>query len=278
MNTAKPTPKPLVDIDESLVFQKHPDFVDKSIAEKKSEVPEKSEDALIALGNGKLEMEFSRMKGFPNHQFQLYKGKKFDEMVESIKHCGILMPIILWRKENGVYVILSGHNRVEAAKSVGLKKGPVVIEENLTEEDAMLYVIETNRIQRGFSELSHHDRGLCLKNHYETTKSQGKRTDLIKKIETLLNPHNDEAEGTSSQVATKSRTDEKIGDENGLSKDTVARYIRLATHWLALLSYVDVGNIPFMAAYNLSFIEDKDKQKFITDIIKRDNCNALISA
>jgi len=232
---SKTNPKTLVDIDESLVFQKHPDFVDKTVPPKKNIQPEKIDDTLIALGNGKLEMEFSRMKGFPNHQFQLYKGKKFDEMVESIKHCGILMPIILWRKENGVYVILSGHNRVEAAKSVGLKKGPVVIEENLTEEDAMLYVIETNRVQRGFSELSHHDRGLCLKNHYETTKSQGKRTDLIKKIETLLNPHNDKAEGTSSQVATKSRTDEKIGDENGLSATAVTRYIRIATFWLSIL-------------------------------------------
>ncbi|MDR2531745.1 MAG: ParB N-terminal domain-containing protein [Oscillospiraceae bacterium] len=197
------------------------------------------------------------MKGFPNHQFQLYKGKKFDEMVESIKHCGILMPIILWRKSNSVYVILSGHNRVEAAKSVGLKKGPVVIEENLTEEDAMLYVIETNRIQRGFSELSHHDRGLCLKNHYETTKSQGKRTDLIKKIETLLNSHGDGVEETSVQIGQKIDSREKIGNENGLSATAVTRYIRLATHWIALFSYVDVGNIPFMAAYNLSFIEDK---------------------
>jgi ParB family chromosome partitioning protein len=144
--------------------------------------------------------------------------------------------------------------------------------ENLTPEEAMIIVTETNLRQRGFSELSHHERAVSLKNNYEAVKCQGKRKDLISELDELLNPHNDKAQDTSAEIQRKLENRDKIGHENGLSRDKVAKYIRIATHALSILSYVDTGNVVFQAAYDLSFIEDKEMQKLITDIIKRDNC------
>jgi ParB family chromosome partitioning protein len=254
-------------IDDMFNFEIEPDLTPKNTS------PKKSEDAPIVAGNGKLEMEFTKMRPFPNHPFQLYTGKRLDEMVESIKQFGIIFPIILWHKGNGVYLILSGHNRVNGGKIAGLIKCSVIIRENLTEDEAMLIVTETNLRQRGFLEMSYSERAVSLKNHYDAMKCQGKRNDLIKEIDELMNPLDDKTQGTSSQVATRLRTDEKLGKENGLSKDTVARYIRSATHLTPhLLAYVDTGNIPFLAAYDISFVENKDKQAFITGIIKRDDC------
>jgi len=220
---------------------------------------------------GAAEMEFSRMIPFPGHIFKLYEGQQFDDMVESIKQFGILIPIILWRNEDDAYIILSGHNRVNAGKAAGLTKGPVLIKDKLTNDEATLIVTETNLRQRSFTDLSHSERALCLAQHYEAIKCQGKRNDLINEIETLINPHDDKVEGTSSECQTKLRADAKIGVEYGLSRDKVAKYIRISTITPALLTYVDSGRIPFLAAYEVSFVEDKDKQDLIADIVKRGN-------
>lgn len=70
--------------------------------------------------NTLVEMEFAYMSAFPDHKFKLYTGQRLDDMVSSIKEYGILMPVILWHHE-GLYIILSGHNRVNAGKIAGLQ-------------------------------------------------------------------------------------------------------------------------------------------------------------
>ena len=76
------------------------------------------EDDNLANSNIK-EAEISRLKPFGNHPFRLYEGERLDDMVESIKEHGILMPLIvrpviidLEDKDVGKYdyEILSGHN------------------------------------------------------------------------------------------------------------------------------------------------------------------------
>ncbi len=220
---------------------------------------------------GILEMDFAQMESFPNHKFKLYEGQQLADMVESIRQFGILLPIILWHTEDGKYVILSGHNRRNAAQLAGLSKGPVIIREHLTYDEAVLIVTETNLRQRSFADMSHSERAYCLAQHYEALKSQGRRNDLLDEIEMLLNPHESRENATSSQVETRLRSDEKLGGEYGLSHAKVARYIRLAGLNTKLLERVDTGEIAFLAAYTLSFIEDGDKQGQIADLMENDS-------
>ncbi len=220
---------------------------------------------------GILEMDFSLMESFPNHRFKLYEGQQLVDMVESIRQFGILLPIILWHTEDGQYIILSGHNRKNAAQLAGLTKGPVIIRENLTYEDAVLIVTETNLRQRSFSDMSHSERAYCLAQHYEALKSQGKRNDLLEEIEMLLNPHGSEENSTSSEVQTKSRSDTKLGQDYGLSRDKVAKYIRISNLIDPLILRVDTGEIAFLAAYDLSFVEDTAKQQQIAELMESDS-------
>lgn len=220
---------------------------------------------------GILEMDFAQMEPFPNHKFKLYEGQQLADMVESIRQFGVLLPIILWNNKDGKYIILSGHNRHNAARLAGLSKGPVIIKENLTYDEAVLIVTETNLRQRSFGDMSHSERAYCLAQHYEALKSQGRRNDLLDEIEILLNPHESNENSTSSEVQTKLRSDTKVGQEYGLSRDKVAKYIRISKLIEPLIIKVDTGEIPFLAAYDLSFIEDADRQRQLVDLMENGN-------
>ena len=254
------------------------------------------------------EMEFDQMKHFSEHRFKLYTGKRLEDMVDSIKFYGILQPLILWHRGDE-YILLSGYNRRNAGMLAGLKKGPVVIKENLSHDEAVLIMAETNLRQRSFSDLSESERAFCLKQHYDALKSQGKRTDLINEIDALLNA--DDNDGTSalsetvtrlgtgemlgagastlsetvtklqteempgaagvstlSETVTKLRTDEKLGEKYGLNRDKVAKYVRIAGLIPPLLERFDRGEITFLAAYDISFIESKEYQEILEEYLQ----------
>ncbi|GLB31626.1 hypothetical protein LAD12857_35490 [Lacrimispora amygdalina] len=224
--------------------------------------------ALAPVQGGITEMDFSLMEPFPNHRFKLYEGQQLADMVDSVHQFGILLPIILWHTEDGRHLILSGHNRRNAGQLAGLIKGPVIIKENLTHDEAVLIVTETNLRQRSFSDMSHSERAYCLAQHYEALKSQGKRNDLLQEIERLLNPHDSDENSTSVQLEQKLESREKVGQEYGLSASKVGRYIKISTLIEPLIAKVDTGEIAFLAAYDLSFVENRNQQQQISDLME----------
>ena len=131
------------------------------------------------------DIEIDLLKAYHDHPFTLYTGKRLEDMVDSIRENGILNPIIVLKKEDGAYEILSGHNRVNAAKLADLKTVQCIVKEHLSEEEAYTYVIETNLMQRSFSDLLPTEKALVLKVRYEKIASQGKRNDLQKEINNL---------------------------------------------------------------------------------------------
>lgn len=240
-----------------------------------------------AASKEQLEMEFDQMKPFSDHRFKLYTGKRLEDMVDSIRNYGILQPLILWHRREE-YILLSGYNRRNAGILAGLKKAPVVIKENLSHEEAVLIMAETNLRQRSFSDLSESERAFCLKQHYDALKSQGKRTDLLNELDELLNSDDNAGASTVSESVTRSqngetpeneastvsktvtrfRTDEKLGEKYGLNWDKVAKYVRIAGLIPPLLERFDQGEITFLAAYDLSFIENTAYQEILEEYLQ----------
>lgn len=229
---------------------------------------------------GVKELSVSLLQPYENHPFKLYTGERFEDMVQSVKELGVIVPIIVRPKGDGEYEILSGHNRVNAAKAAGLDSVPVVIKDKLTDEEATLIVTETNLMQRSFSDLCHSEWAVALAAHHKTLKKQGVRTDLINEIEKLLNPHEDKENQTYSQVANKSKTLAVVGKAYSLSKDTVARYLRLNKLIPDLLNMVDNEEIAFIPAVSLSYLresEQRDVEAIIAEnSFKVDMCKADI--
>jgi len=248
------------------------DFEEMLSIEPQQGITSESDTAPAPVQGGILEMDFSLMESFPNHKFKLYQGKQFDDMVESIRLYGILLPIIIWHTEDGRYIILSGHNRKECGQAAGLLIAPVIIKENLSYEDAVLIVIETNLRQRSFSDMCESERAYCLFEHYKAMKSQGKRTDLILEIERLMNQHNNEGSETSAEISRSSGSRAELAEEYSLTEDRLAKYIRIGEFIDApLMDLFDEKQFTISVASTLSFILDKRMQQEIADLMVSDS-------
>ena len=196
------------------------------------------------------DIETDLLENYHDHPFTLYTGKRLEDMVESIKENGILNPVIVLKKETGTYKILSGHNRVNAAKLAKLKTVPCIVKENLTEEQVYTYVIETNLMQRSFSDLLPTEKALVLKMRYEKIASQGKRNDLQKEINNL------EQGIIERENKTEDKTDSRknIGKEYNLSGASIARYLRLNNLTDIWKQAIDNDEIGLTMAVDISYL------------------------
>ena len=193
-------------------------------------------------------VEPDKLVTFDKHPFKLYEGQRFTDMVESVRSNGVIVPIVVrsYIQEKGKYEILSGHNRVAAAREAGQKEVPVIIRNNLTDEEVLLIVTETNLIQRSFADLKHSERAVALSIHYEAMKKKsGYRSDLLAEIEEL----------TCAPLGHGKRTRDKLGAQYSLGKTTVARYLRVNKLIPALKERLDNDEIGMRAAEALSYLQ-----------------------
>ena len=196
--------------------------------------------------------DLKKLIPFKNHPFTLYEGQRFTDMVESVRANGVIVPIVVRpANEEGKYEILSGHNRVEAARIAGIDSVPAIVRTGLTEEEAMLIVTETNLMQRSFTDLKHSERAIVLTTHYEAMKKKpGYRSDLIAEIEEL----------SGVPVGHGMKTRDKIGEQYNLGKTTVARYLRINKLLPELQDRLDKGDIGMRVAEAVSFLRLQEQE------------------
>jgi len=202
---------------------------------------------------------------FEDHPFKLYEGDRLADMIESIKNLGVIVPIVVRKKERA-YEILSGHNRVNAARLAGLTDIPAVIKEGLSEDEAILIVTETNMMQRSFTDLSHSERATVIAIRHNSIKNQGVRSDLLNEIEKLSKAPNLQDELTLSPLDTKLDTMKDVGNEYNLSRASIARYLRLYQLNKNLIELVDKGQIAMRAGVDLSYMSE-DNQEMVDAIV-----------
>ena len=203
---------------------------------------------------------------YHNHQFKLYSGERLEDMVESIKQNGILNPILVQPIANGKYEILSGHNRVEGAKQVGLNTIPAIVKENLSEDEAEIYVIETNLMQRGFNDLLISEQATVLKARHSQVFSESKRQDIRLELERL------EGKEIHSPLENEKKVTalEQVGDEYGMSRPTVARILRVNYLISPFKDMIDTKVMALRVGVELSYISENG-QSMVYKIINENN-------
>lgn len=205
-------------------------------------------DTVVAdTSNGVSLLPIKDIKPFHNHPFHLYEGERLEDMVTSIREHGVLNPVIVLKIDDG-YEMLSGHNRANAAKLAGLTEIPAIIKSDLSEEDAYIYVIETNLMQRSFSDLAISEKAAVLGERYNKILYQRNREDIIRELSLLESK--DENCGHGDHLL-KNR--DNLGSEYGLSGSSVARLLRINELVPEIKSLLDEGKMNLLAAVQLSF-------------------------
>ena len=212
---------------------------------------------------------FSRIRHFQRHPFRLYTGERFSDMVESIRQNGILMPLIVRRIFGDArrdYEMLSGHNRMNAGKLAGLDSAWCLVKEGLTDEEALMYVIETNLLQRSFSDLLPSEKAAVLALRYSEMFSQGKRNDIRRELEELEGGgtcgsdfHKSLEAETCGTDFHKSNSRDALGGDYDLTGRQVANYLRVNRLMSCLRLKLDDKLLTLTAAVSLSYLCQEDQ-------------------
>ena len=194
---------------------------------------------------------------FTNHPFKVLDDEAMTRTVESIAQYGVLAPLIARPRPDGDgYEIISGHRRQYAAKLAGLDTLPVIVRQ-MSDDAAVILMVDSN-LQR--EHILPSERAFAYKMKPEAIKNQGARSDLI-----------------STQVAQKLSV-EKVGDDAGVSKDTIRRFIRLTNLIPELLDMVDEKKIAFNPAVELSYLGESQQRDFLEAMEDTQNAPSLSQA
>ena len=192
---------------------------------------------------------------FPNHPFKVREDEAMRETTESVKDVGVLTPAIVRPRKEGGYEIISGHRRKRACELSGLEEMPAIVRD-MDDSMAVITMVDSN-LQR--ENILPSERAWAYRMKLDAIKRQGARTDL-----------------TSPQVAAKFRSDDEVARREGISGDTIRRYIRLTELSAPLLQMVDEKKIALTAAVEISYLKPKE-QALLLDAIESEQTAPSLS-
>lgn len=198
----------------------------------------------------------SKLHPFEGHPYKVLDNEEMYTLIDSIQTQGILSPLIVRPLEDTTdeYEVVSGHRRLHAAQKAGLETVPALIHA-IDRDTAAIAVVDSNLHRE---HILPSEKAFAYKMKLNAMKHQGKRNDL-----------------TSAQVAPKLST-EIIAEQDGTSKDTVKRYIRL-THLIPkLLDWMDEGKMALSVGVELSYL-DEQLQREVLDACEHYDCTPSYS-
>lgn len=202
-----------------------------------------------------VEIELERLRSFENHPFKVTEDGQMMELQESIQKYGILNPLIVRPRPEGVYEIISGHRRKFAAEKIGYRKVPVIIR-MLNDDEAVIFMVDSN-LQREMLRPS--EKAFAYKMKYEVIKRKAGRRKC----------------GQVDQLFGK-KSIEVIGEDCGDSPKQVQRYIRITELIPELLERVDDGSMGFTPAVQISYLK-KEEQREMLEAMEFAQCSPSLS-
>ena len=190
-----------------------------------------------------------KLRPFAGHPFKVKDDAEMNTLIESIQTQGVLSPLIVRPIENTEeYEVISGHRRLHAAQKAGITEVPALIYA-LDRDAAAIAVVDSNLHRE---HILPSEKAFAYKLKADALKHQGQRTDI-----------------TSEQIAPKLST-EVIGEQEGISKDTVKRYIRLTYLIPEFLEKMDKGEIALSVGVELSFLDESSQREVLEQCVIND--------
>ena len=203
----------------------------------------------------------SELKPFTEQPFKVKLDEDMDALVESIKQCGVLTPVIARPHKDGGYEILSGHRRVKACELAGITDIPVVIK-NLDDDTATILLVDSN-LQR--EHILPSEKAFAYQMKLEAMKRKAGRP----------------SKENVSQIGTnfeKGRSDTELAEQVGESRNQIQRYIRLTNLIDPILDMVDNNQIAMNAAVEISYLSSKEQAAVMQSIEKEETSPSIAQA
>ena len=200
-------------------------------------------------------LQLSQLHPHPQNPFSLRDDQAMLDLIQSVQSHGVLVPAIARPRPDGEYEIIAGHRRKHASELAGLDFMPVVVLD-LNDDEAIIQLVDSN-IQR--ENILPSERAKAYKMRMDAMKRQGARTDL-----------------TSPNISAKFRSDDELGQEVGVSGDTIRNYASLTNLVPELMQMVDEGRIKLSPAYQIAALPHNE-QSLLLDTIESEQATPSLS-
>ena len=207
------------------------------------------------------DIPISEIDEFPDHPFKVLMDEDMEQLVESIKRNGVMIPATVRIKEDGRYELISGHRRKKACELAGLETLKCEVKE-LTRDEAIIVMVESN-LQR--SVILPSEKAFAYKMRLEAMNRQAGR------------PSKDNLTPMVSDLDT-TRTNEKLGKEVGESREQIRRYIRLTELVPEIMQMVDERQIAFRPAVEVSYLTEEQQYTLLEAMEYNDATPSLAQA
>ena len=164
--------------------------------------------------NKLIKIKLSDIDQFKNHPYKVENDDSIKELAKSIRENGLINPLIVRKKENGRYELISGHRRKLALELNGETEVEANVKE-LTDDEAIIYMVDSNMHRE---KVLPSEKAFAYKMKLDAIKHQGK---------------------TSATELHKSKSRDTIGKDLGESGETVRKYVRLTYLIPELMELVD---------------------------------------
>ncbi len=188
------------------------------------------------------QIPLSELHPHPQNPFAIRDDPPMRELTESVQKSGVLVPAIVRPREAGGYEIIAGHRRKHACEQSGLDSMPVIVL-NLNNDEAIIQLVDSN-IQR--ENILPSERAKAYKMRMEAMKRRAGRPSK-------------ESDKYSPKISANFRSDDEVGNKDGISGDTVRNYIALNNLTPPLMQMVDEKKIALSPAYQIAALSQEEQ-------------------
>ncbi len=199
------------------------------------------------------EIPIEEISDFPDHPFKVKMDEEMEDMAESVRQYGVLVPALVREKPGGGYEMIAGHRRKKASELAEQATIPCLVR-NLSDDEAIIVMVDSN-LQR--EKILPSEKAFAYKMKLEAMKRQAGR------------PSKNSVPVAQNFKGKTSR--EILGEQVGESQDQIRRYIRLTELIPPILNMVDEGQIAMRPAVELSYLP-KEQQEILYDTIQSEDC------
>ena len=202
------------------------------------------------------EIPLEELHPFAHHPFKVLDDDRMKDTADSIREYGVLVPAIARPRPDGGYELIAGHRRKRGCELAGLKTMPVIVRE--LDDDAATIIMVDSNIQR--ENILPSERAFAYQMKLEALKRQAGRP----------------SKENVSQLGTQKRSDQKMAEKLGESRNQIQRFIRLTNLIPTLLDMVDSKKIAFNPAVALSYL-NQDEQAKLVDTMESEQATPSLS-